>query len=68
MEKDAAKWFAGYKGEQSIDYPLTFLPSNKFYIRHGLRLFDGSHYFQIDTLILSWDFFLILEVKISPEH
>ncbi|MGD7023130.1 nuclease-related domain-containing protein [Rossellomorea vietnamensis] len=54
---------AGYKGEQSLDYYLDFLPESKYHIFHGLRLFDGTHYFQIDTLLLSENFLLILEIK-----
>ena len=59
---DFAKRQAGFAGEQSLDYPLSFLEED-FYIFHDLRLFDGSHYFQIDTLILCKGFILILEVK-----
>ncbi|SFE88656.1 nuclease-related domain-containing protein [Alteribacillus iranensis] len=62
IERDTAKWSAGYKGEQSIDDPLTFLPPHDFRILHDLHLYDGSHYFQIDTLIISSCFLLIIEV------
>lgn len=54
---------AGYRGEQSLDYPLSYLPNEEFFIIHNLRLFDGAHYFQIDFLILCPRFILILEVK-----
>ncbi|WP_163099034.1 NERD domain-containing protein [Peribacillus alkalitolerans] len=63
IKKDYAKSLAGYKGERSIDYPLSFLPQHKYSILHDLRLFDGSHYFQIDTLIVSSSFVTIIEVK-----
>ncbi|MEW4285674.1 nuclease-related domain-containing protein [Priestia koreensis] len=54
---------AGYRGEREIDYPLSFLQEDTYWILHDLRLFDGSHYFQIDTLVISQRFALILEVK-----
>lgn len=63
IEEDLGKRLAGYKGEQRIDYPLSFLPEKDYSILHDVRLFDGSHYFQMDTIILSNCFILILEVK-----
>lgn len=60
---DIKKQKTGYKGEQSVDYQLTFLMTEKYMILHDIRLFDGSHYFQLDTLILSSKFLLFLEVK-----
>ncbi|MCI0766865.1 nuclease-related domain-containing protein [Bacillus sp. TL12] len=58
-----AKYKAGYKGEQAIDYPLSFLADKKYNILHDIRLFDQKHYFQIDTLIISSHFILFLEIK-----
>lgn len=63
IKENYAKRTAGYKGEQSIDYSLSFLDDQKYHILHDVRLFDGTHYFQIDTLILSRQYILILEVK-----
>jgi hypothetical protein len=64
IEEELAKSLAGYRGEQSVDYHLTFLPNKKYLILHALRLpGEGNRYFQLDTLILSSRFFLILEVK-----
>jgi len=63
IEGDLAKRRAGYRGEQSLDYYLSHLPDKEFTILHDLRLFNGSTYFQIDTLILSPYFALIIEVK-----
>ncbi|MCL1632731.1 NERD domain-containing protein [Sporolactobacillus sp. CPB3-1] len=54
---------AGYRGEQSMDYPLSYLPKESFYIFHNLRLPDHVHFFQIDFLILCARYVLILEVK-----
>ncbi len=54
---------AGFIGEQSIDYYLSFLTEKDFIILHGVRLQYGQYFFQIDTLILTPYFILILEVK-----
>ncbi len=54
---------AGYKGEEAIDYPLSFLPDQEYSVLHDVRLFDQKHYFQIDTLIVSTRFILFLEIK-----
>ncbi|HZH59112.1 MAG TPA: nuclease-related domain-containing protein [Metabacillus sp.] len=54
---------AGFKGEQAIDYPLSFLDEKDYYIFHDLRLRTKNHFFQIDTLILTKNTAIILEVK-----
>lgn len=53
----------GYLGERNIDYYLEMLPERDYFIFHGLRLEYKSQHFQIDTLILTSKFALILEVK-----
>ncbi|MBN3554375.1 NERD domain-containing protein [Fictibacillus nanhaiensis] len=58
-----AKSLAGYRGERSLDFPLSFLPEQKYHVLHDLRLYDGSHYFQIDCLLLSSNLIIIIEVK-----
>ncbi|MDX8360741.1 nuclease-related domain-containing protein [Cytobacillus sp. IB215316] len=63
ISEQLSKRLAGFKGEQEIDFPLSFLPEEEYHLFHDLRLFDGTHYFQLDTLILSQRFILILEVK-----
>lgn len=63
VSESLAKAMAGFRGEQAIDYPLSFLPPDKFFILHDLRLFDGTHYFQIDTLVATTSAIFILEVK-----
>lgn len=64
IQAELARRKAGYRGEQSLDYHLTFLDQNKYLILHGLRLAnEENRHFQIDTLILSPRFFLISEVK-----
>lgn len=54
---------AGYEGEKSIDFYLNLLPEKDYYIFHGLRLYYNGYYFQIDTLILTLRYALLLEVK-----
>ncbi|MCU1803838.1 NERD domain-containing protein [Cytobacillus firmus] len=54
---------AGYSGEQKLDYYLNFLDEKEYWIYHGLRLSNGSQFFQIDTLLLTKGSGIILEVK-----
>ncbi|WP_206759426.1 NERD domain-containing protein [Guptibacillus hwajinpoensis] len=54
---------AGISGEKSMDFPLSFLDDKRFSIYHDLRISDGVHHFQIDTLVISQHYLLILEVK-----
>lgn len=64
IEEELAKNKAGYFGEQSVDYYLSFLSEESYYIFHDLRLKDSkSRYFQIDTLLLSEKFIVFLEIK-----
>ncbi|WP_246202514.1 nuclease-related domain-containing protein [Virgibacillus doumboii] len=60
---DYKKEKAGYDGERTVDYALSTFPRNDFLIIKGLRLENPPFHFQIDTLILSRKFFLILEIK-----
>lgn len=60
---DLKKREAGYKGECSIDFPLSFLEPKSYFIFHDLRLQDQSRFFQLDTLLISKKFALIIEVK-----
>ncbi|MBY0123818.1 NERD domain-containing protein [Bacillus sp. S/N-304-OC-R1] len=63
IEKDLAKRKAGFRGEVATDYYVHKLPKKEFTILHDLRLSNGQDYFQIDTLIISPTFALILEIK-----
>ena len=60
---DLKKRHAGYKAECSLDFPLTFLEPKSYFIFHDLRLQDQSRFFQLDTLLISKKFALIIEVK-----
>ncbi|WNS75007.1 nuclease-related domain-containing protein [Bacillus sp. DTU_2020_1000418_1_SI_GHA_SEK_038] len=63
IEKDLAKRKAGHRGEVATDYYINKLPDKEFTILKGLRIWNGQEYFQIDTLVLSPTFALILETK-----
>lgn len=63
LESDFNKCKAGFYGERSLEYYLNLLPHNNYFIFHNLRLASPPHYFQLDFLILTTKFFLILEVK-----
>ncbi|HWO78166.1 MAG TPA: nuclease-related domain-containing protein [Bacillus sp. (in: firmicutes)] len=63
IEKNLMWRKAGYYGEQNVDYHLSHLKDYSLTVIHNLRLSLNGIYFQIDTLILSAFFTLILEVK-----
>jgi hypothetical protein len=63
MRNDLSKYRAGYNGEKSIDFYLQFLSNEHFYILHDVRIPINNHFFQIDTLILTKKYILILEIK-----
>ncbi|MGG3466033.1 nuclease-related domain-containing protein [Neobacillus pocheonensis] len=54
---------AGYQGEVALDYYLRLLPNDKYLILHDLYLPDGDYNCQIDTLLLTPEFALIIDVK-----
>ncbi|MEW8971089.1 MAG: nuclease-related domain-containing protein, partial [Mesobacillus sp.] len=61
IEQDYRAWRAGYKGELQTDYRLSFLPEKGYHILRDLRLADEEWYFQIDTLILTLRYILLIE-------
>ncbi|MGX6444175.1 nuclease-related domain-containing protein [Neobacillus sp. K501] len=63
IKADWAKKNAGYNGEKSVYRMLTFLDEQKYYIFHNLRLKIGQYYFQMDFLIVTTKFILIVEAK-----
>lgn len=62
-EDDFAKRYAGWRGEQNLSYYLSHLPQNSFSGFHDLRLSAESHLFQMDMLMITFQFILIIEVK-----
>ncbi|WP_269409846.1 nuclease-related domain-containing protein [Lentibacillus daqui] len=63
VQQQAKMLRTGHKGEEALEFPLSFLPDNQYHIFHNLRIYDGLGYFQIDKLLLTKKFMLILEVK-----
>lgn len=63
VEQDLKRRNAGYNGEKSIDYHLSFLDSQKYMIFNDLKLPLTPHHFQIDSLLFTPFYTLILEIK-----
>ncbi|MCD5324861.1 MULTISPECIES: nuclease-related domain-containing protein [Pontibacillus] len=63
IEKDVNRRWAGYRGEQALDYFLRFLPFSTYRIFHDLRLNLYGNSFQIDTLVLTPNVGFLIEVK-----
>lgn len=63
IERDHASFMAGYQGEKNFEYYFSLLNGDKFEFYHGLRLYNGKSYFQIDTLIISKCYVLVVEIK-----
>ncbi|MGP4073355.1 nuclease-related domain-containing protein [Piscibacillus sp. B03] len=59
----AANYYSGYKGELALDYFIKFIDQKDYIILHDVRLPFMNNYFQIDTLILTPNFIVIIEVK-----
>lgn len=64
VEEDVRKSLAGFKGEMEVNRHLVRLNIPEYRAFHGLRLSEvyGEH-FQMDFLLISPSFFLIIEVK-----
>lgn len=63
VEVARIKELTGLNGEKKVDFQLSFLDETSYQILHQLRLQDNQGYFQIDSLIVHKNFFLILEIK-----
>lgn len=63
IEKDLAKRWAGYWGEIALANYVKELPHDKYLIFHDLQLQINGIHFQIDTLLLSKNYILIIEAK-----
>lgn len=60
---DLTKKIAEKKGEQAIQFPLGFLDEKDNDLFYSLRIPDKHGCFQMDALLVSKNFILILEVK-----
>ncbi|GGE36104.1 hypothetical protein GCM10011391_13640 [Pullulanibacillus camelliae] len=63
IQSDYSKYWKGLQGERSIDYELADLPTDGYDIYRDVRLVSDSYTFQIDLLILTPYFLLIIESK-----
>ncbi|MDQ0857121.1 nuclease-related domain-containing protein [Bacillus sp. V2I10] len=64
IEEEYSKCIAGYRGEKSLLFHLDGIDSKEFIILHDVRLpQDEKYFFQMDTIILSPVFAVILEIK-----
>jgi len=63
IESEWGRYMAGYRGEQALEYHLSFLPEQDYLILHNLRLPYGPHFFQMDLLLMSRRLTIIIEVK-----
>ncbi|ALC90839.1 hypothetical protein AM500_14360 [Bacillus sp. FJAT-18017] len=63
VEESYRTYSAGYNGEKAVDFYLKYLKEEKFSIFKGIRLKVNGVYFQIDTLLITPSFALILEIK-----
>ncbi|MFS0784508.1 nuclease-related domain-containing protein [Bacillus sp. 1P06AnD] len=63
IKEELAKCYAGFRGEQAVDYQLTFV-EGQYELHHDVRLpFKEKSCFQMDFLLLTPYFILIIEVK-----
>ncbi|MCM3411650.1 nuclease-related domain-containing protein [Metabacillus litoralis] len=63
IKNDLSKRLAGYKGEKAVDYQLSFLPEDNFYILNDIRLNESDRFFQMDSLLLNKYYMIKLEIK-----
>ena len=63
IQSEIRKREAGYQGEKRLDYFLSLVTRDNFYILNNLRLKDGDHAFEIDTVIVTSYFILLIDAK-----
>lgn len=63
FEKKLYRKRAGYKGEKTLDYYLEQIDHSEMLILHDLRIPINRTHFQIDTLIITPYFLLIIDSK-----
>jgi Nuclease-related domain len=68
IQKALNKYVSGYRGEQSLDYFYRYLPATNLSFLHGIRILHQYYYFQMDTLIITPRFLLIIESKNIAGH
>lgn len=68
IQKDYSLAMAGQYGEKELYYHLQFLPNDTFHVLHNIRLIENKRVFQIDFLIITIYFILLLEMKNLKGH
>ncbi|TYS80357.1 NERD domain-containing protein [Rossellomorea aquimaris] len=63
IEENLLKAWAGYHGECKVDRQLSTIDNEHMLVLNDLCIPMGESFFQIDTLILTRNFILILEIK-----
>ncbi|WP_430790242.1 nuclease-related domain-containing protein [Virgibacillus flavescens] len=63
LQNDYKRYFYGYQGERMVDYKLKMYTVKPAMIFMDLRLKTENRYFQMDTLILTKKFIIIIETK-----
>lgn len=63
VRNDARILRAGYNGEKSLSYTISLIDKPSLHIFRNLRIQDGIGFFQIDNLIVSRHYCVIIEVK-----
>lgn len=54
---------AGYQGEKRLDYFLSLLAADNYFLLNNLRMEVGDHAFEIDTVMVTNYFILLLDAK-----
>ncbi|AST94110.1 MULTISPECIES: nuclease-related domain-containing protein [Sutcliffiella] len=63
IEEEYGIMMAGYKGEKAVDFYLKEIPKENYHVMTGLRIYEGESFFQMDNLIITPKYLLIIEVK-----
>lgn len=63
LQKEYNRRKKGLTGEKNVDYYLGYLPPKQCNIFRGIRLIHDNKPFQIDALLISKKFLLLIEVK-----
>lgn len=59
---------SGFNGEQSLRYFYRYLPKEGLHFLPSIRILHDGYYFQMDILIITAHFLLILEIKNHAGH
>ncbi|MGG4167023.1 nuclease-related domain-containing protein [Rossellomorea vietnamensis] len=63
IEQDFKKRKAGYYGEKTVDFHLSFLSDKKYLIFNDLRLPIAATHFQMDSVLVTTYYTLPIEIK-----